>query len=87
MDMPRLVGRNLKRWRLKKGFTQAELAERAGITTQYVGDIERGNRNPTVVLLYLLAEQLEISHVELVLPDDEAKAEDANARAKPKRPS
>lgn len=80
MDMGRLVGRNLKRWRVERGLTQAELAERAGITTQYLGEMERGKRNPTIVLLYLLAVQLDISHVELVLPDEEAKAEDVRGK-------
>ena len=66
MDMRKLVGRNFARLRSAKGFTQ-----------QYVSDLERGRRNPTVVTLYHLAQALGVSHVELVAPDEEALPEAA----------
>lgn len=77
MDMRRLVGRNFARLRSEKGFTQERFAEVAGVTQQYVSDLERGLRNPTVVTLYHLASALDVSHVELVRPDDEALREAA----------
>lgn len=70
MDMRRLVGRNVRRIRLAKQLTQEEFAERSGFTQQYISDLERGRRNPTIVSLYELASALGVSHVELVLPDD-----------------
>jgi transcriptional regulator with XRE-family HTH domain len=79
MDMRRLVGRNFARLRRQKGFTQETFAETAGVTQQYVSDLERGLRNPTVVTLYHLASALGVSHVELVMPDDEARREAAKA--------
>lgn len=79
MDMRRLVGRNFARLRREKGFTQETFAETAGVTQQYVSDLERGLRNPTIVTLYHLASALGISHVELVMPDDEARRETAKA--------
>jgi len=82
MDMRRLVGRNFARLRQAKGFTQERFAEVSGVTQQYVSDLERGLRNPTVVTLYNLASALGVSHVELVTPDDEAMREFAKA---PKR--
>jgi transcriptional regulator with XRE-family HTH domain len=75
MDMRRLVGRNFARLRVAKGFTQERFAEVSGVTQQYVSDLERGLRNPTVVTLYHLAQALGVSHVELVVPDDEAQHE------------
>jgi len=66
MDMRKLVGRNFGRIRKEKGFTQ-----------QYISDLERGRRNPTVVTLFELASTLGVSHVDLVLPDDEARSERA----------
>lgn len=72
MDMRRLVGRNLARLRRRKRFTQERFAEVAGVSQQYVSDLERGLRNPTVVTLYHLATALGVSHVELVTPDEEA---------------
>lgn len=79
MDMRRLVGRNFARLRRQKGFTQETFAEVAGVTQQYVSDLERGLRNPTVVTLYHLASALGVSHVDLVTPDDEARRESTNA--------
>lgn len=73
MDMRRLVGRNFRRLRLAKGMTQEKVAEVSGFTQQYVSDLERGIRNPTVVTLYELAQALGVSHMDLVTPDDEAR--------------
>lgn len=73
MDMRKLVGRNFERIRKEKGFTQERFAEASGFTQQYVSDLERGRRNPTVVTLFELASTLGVSHVDLVIPDDEAR--------------
>jgi transcriptional regulator with XRE-family HTH domain len=75
MDMRKLVGRNFARLRKEKGFTQERFAEQSGFTQQYVSDLERGRRNPTVVTLFQLASTLGVSHVDLVLPDEEARSE------------
>jgi transcriptional regulator with XRE-family HTH domain len=71
MDMRKLVGRNFARLRAAKGLTQEQFAEISGFTQQYVSDLERGRRNPTVVTLYHLATALKVSHVDLVMPDEE----------------
>jgi transcriptional regulator with XRE-family HTH domain len=73
MDMRKLVGRNFARLRLAKGFTQERFAELSGFTQQYVSGLERGRRNPTVVTLYHLAQALGVSHVDLVMPDQESR--------------
>ena len=72
MDMRKLVGRNFARLRREKGLTQEQVEERSGFSQQYLSDLERGKRNPTVVTLFELAQALGISHVALVQPDDEA---------------
>ena len=69
MDMRRLVGRNTKKIRLAKGLTQEELAELSGFSQQYISDLERGRRNPTVVSLYELAQALGVNYLELLQPD------------------
>jgi transcriptional regulator with XRE-family HTH domain len=48
------------------GLTQEALAEKSGFSQQFISDLERGKRNPTVVILYELATALEASLVELV---------------------
>lgn len=77
--MRKLVGRNFARLRKQKRFTQEKFAEASGFTQQYISDLERGRRNPTVVTLFELASTLGISHVDLVIPDEEARSE----RSKP----
>ncbi|MBV8687065.1 MAG: helix-turn-helix transcriptional regulator [Alphaproteobacteria bacterium] len=69
MDMRKLVGRNAARLRKAADLTQEQLAERAGISQQYISDLERGKRNPTVVTLYELATALGVRPVELVGED------------------
>ena len=72
MDMRLLVGRNVKRIRAARRLTQEELAERSGFSQQYLSDLERGRRNPTIVSLWELAQALGATPVELIAPDDEA---------------
>jgi transcriptional regulator with XRE-family HTH domain len=69
MDMRKLVGRNAARLRGEAGLTQEQLAERSGFSQQYISKLEKGERNPTVVTLYELAQGLGVSHVELVRED------------------
>ena len=68
MDMRILVGRNVKRFRQRKGLTQEQFAEVSGFSQQYISSLENGRRNPTVVTLYELATALGVSHMELVRP-------------------
>jgi transcriptional regulator with XRE-family HTH domain len=68
MDMRKLVGRNAARIRREKGFTQEQLAERSGLSQQYLSGLESGQRNPTVVTIYELATALGVSHLELLKP-------------------
>lgn len=69
MDMRKLVGRNAARIRMEKGLTQEQLADRSGLSQQYLSGLERGKRNPTIVTIYELASALGVSHVDLVQPD------------------
>jgi transcriptional regulator with XRE-family HTH domain len=70
-----LVGRNFGRFRRARGFTQESFAEASGFTQQYISGLETGRRNPTVVTLFELASALGVSHVDLVVPDDEPRSE------------
>jgi transcriptional regulator with XRE-family HTH domain len=85
MDMRKLVGRNFARLRKEKGFTQERFAEVSGFTQQYISDLERGRRNPTVVTLFHLASALGVSHVDLVIPDGEPQPDSVAAPAGTRR--
>jgi transcriptional regulator with XRE-family HTH domain len=68
MDMRILVGQNVARARRRLGMTQEQLANKSGFSQQYLSDLERGRRNPTVVSLYELAMALGVTVVDLVRP-------------------
>lgn len=73
--MRRLVGLNFARLRKDKGFTQERFAETSGFTQQYVSDLERGRRNPTVVTLFHLASALGVTPADLVAEVDLTEAD------------
>ena len=68
MDMRELVGRNVRAVRQARGMTQEQLAEASGFSQQYISDLERGRRNPTIVSLYELAVALRSTPIELLQP-------------------
>jgi transcriptional regulator with XRE-family HTH domain len=55
------LGRNVRRLREAKGWSQEDYADRAGIHRTYVSDIERGRRNPTITVVEKLAAPLEVA--------------------------
>jgi len=61
MDKKTLLGRKIREIRKRQGLSQEMLAERAGISSQYVSNIERGKENPTLDLLLKLADALKSS--------------------------
>ena len=68
MDMRKLVGDNCARIRGERGLTQEKLAELCGLSQQYLSDLERGKRNPTIVTIYEIAQAMGVSHLEMVQP-------------------
>jgi transcriptional regulator with XRE-family HTH domain len=72
MDVRERVGRNVRRYRVEKGVSQEELAHRCELDRTYVSGIERGIRNPTVVVLERIAGVLEIEASVLLGPNEEA---------------
>lgn len=63
-----LVGANVRRFREAKGLTQEQLSERSGFGQNYLSDLERGRRNPTVVTVYELAQALGTTPADLLTP-------------------
>lgn len=52
------VGTEIRRRRKGLGLTLAELAERSGLTANYIGTIEAGQRDPSTNTLLALAKAL-----------------------------
>lgn len=62
--LPRF-GKRIKELRNAKKYSQEELADKAGLHWTYVGQMERGERNPTLKNIIKLARALNISMHEL----------------------
>ena len=54
------IGRNLRKAREAKGWSQEELAHRCGVHRTYVGGVERAVYNVTVLTLMKLTKRLGI---------------------------
>ncbi len=54
------LGTNLKRLRKERGWSQELFAFEAKVHRTYVSDLERGARNPSILLLGKLAESLDV---------------------------
>ena len=62
---PRAVfGKSLRDLRQRRGFSQEELAERAHLHRNYVGGVERGERNISLINI------VELAHALSVKPED-----------------
>jgi transcriptional regulator with XRE-family HTH domain len=60
------LGREIRRHRKAADLSQEELAERAGLHRNYIGYLERGERNPRVKTLFNVARALDIRFAKLV---------------------
>ncbi len=60
------LGREIRRHRKALGLSQEALAERAGLHRNYVGFLERGERNPSATTVFGLARTLGVRVAELV---------------------
>lgn len=56
-----ILGQRIREARKNKGLTQEQLAEIAGIGLMYLGEIERGQKMPSLKILCKIIEALDIS--------------------------
>lgn len=62
------IGRNIRHYRLKRKLRQEDLAERAGLSTNYIGALERGEKIPSLETLIVLINELGVS-ADMILVD------------------
>lgn len=60
------MGKTLKKLRTKKKLSQAALAQRAGLSREYVNKIEAGRYDPPLSTLNILAKALGVPVTELL---------------------
>ena len=65
-DWRHIVGANIGRARRAKSLTQEQLALRAQVDLTYMGGIERGQRNPTLLVLVRIASALDVELADLL---------------------
>ncbi|RWO81055.1 helix-turn-helix transcriptional regulator [Mesorhizobium sp.] len=66
MDARKIIGWNLRKFRVARGLSQERLALEAGIDRSYVGRVERGSENVTITTLELIAAVLQVSIASLL---------------------
>ena len=71
MELRRRLAINLRRFREEQGFSQETFADHCGLHRTYISGIERGVRNPTVMILEKIAKALKVPAGALL---DEVKA-------------
>ena len=62
------IGKNIRKYRLMKKFRQEDLAEKAGLTTNYIGMVERGEKIPSLETFIKIVNALGVSS-DMVLTD------------------
>jgi transcriptional regulator with XRE-family HTH domain len=65
-DWRAILGRNVRRLREQRGLTQEQLAFEAEIDLTYMGGIERGKRNPSLLVMARIADALSVPLTKLL---------------------
>ena len=76
-----IFGERLRELRVARNLTQTELADRCGSNRQFIGDIERGVKVPSLTTVLRLAEALECRVYDLVKVFDQS----SRAATKPRK--
>ena len=65
MDIRKRFGKRVKALREAKGWSQEELADRAGLHRTYISAVERAVRNPTLTVIDRIANALDVNIAKL----------------------
>ncbi len=66
MDRRIIVGKNIQKLRKSKGKSQEQLAEICGMHRTYIGSVERGERNISLLNLEKIANALDVDISDLL---------------------
>lgn len=62
-----LFGRNVRKYRMQKGYSQEKLAEICGLHRTYISDVERGTRSIALDNIEKLSNALEVETYKLFI--------------------
>jgi len=66
MDIRRVFGANVRRYRVAAGLSQEAVAVKMGVDRAYVSGMERGQQNVTLLTMWHLAKALGVRPVDLL---------------------
>ncbi|MBV9979033.1 helix-turn-helix transcriptional regulator [Bradyrhizobium sp.] len=66
MRLARILGTNVRKYRKERGLSQEALADEVELAVTYVGQIERGLRNPTLDVVERFAKVLRVKPLDLL---------------------
>jgi transcriptional regulator with XRE-family HTH domain len=69
-DLRRILSANIKRFRNRRAWSQAKLAEKIDLSTNFLSDIETGKGWVSPLTLVKLAKALDIEVYELFKPEE-----------------
>ena len=70
MDILKQFGHRVQKLRIEAGWSQEVFADQTGLHRTYISGIERGIRNPTLLIVQKIANALSISPSELLKIED-----------------
>ena len=62
------IGKNIRKYRLMKKYRQKDLADKTGLSTNYIGMVERGEKVPSLETFIVILNALDVS-ADMVLAD------------------
>lgn len=70
VDLPAIVGKNLRRLRVRQGHSLERLAKHSGVSRAMLGQIETGKSAPTIGLLWKIATALGVPFARLIATEE-----------------
>jgi transcriptional regulator with XRE-family HTH domain len=66
MDIRKVFGANVRKYRLQAGISQEAVAERMGVDRAFISGIERGLQNATLLTIWQTAQALDVRPADLL---------------------
>lgn len=70
MDIIKIFGKNVRRYRMQLGLSQEKFAEKCGLHRTYISDIERFRRSIALENIQRIADALEVDTYKLFINDE-----------------